>query len=124
MAATDPLGPVLVDAQGRTLYVFEGDTSTASTCYDDCAAALPPLTTKGLPVAGPGADEGLLGTTVRTDGTVQVLYNGRPLYLCAADTAAGESFGQEQSRFGSYWYAADASGHSVKVSAAPPDPTH
>ncbi|MEV4612654.1 hypothetical protein AB0K43_08635 [Kitasatospora sp. NPDC049258] len=124
VASADPLGPVLVDAQGRTLYVFEGDTTTMSTCYEACAAALPPLTTKGVPVAGQGADEGLLGTTVRADGTIQVLYNGRPLYLCAEDTAAGEALGHDLTRFGGLWYAADASGHPVKTPAQAVDSTN
>ncbi|WP_371495891.1 hypothetical protein OG871_09485 [Kitasatospora sp. NBC_00374] len=123
VASSNRLGPVLVDAQGRTLYVFEGDSTTMSTCYDDCASALPPLTTKGFPVAGPGADDGLLGTSLRADGTFQVLYNGRPLYLCAEDTSAGEVSGQELNRFGSIWYAADASGHSVKAPAPAEDST-
>ncbi|MFJ1708295.1 hypothetical protein [Kitasatospora sp. NPDC088346] len=119
VASTDRLGQVLVDGQGRTLYVFEGDSTTMSTCYDACASALPPLTTKSFPVAGPGADDGLLGTSLRADGSYQVLYNGRPLYLCAEDTSTGDAYGQEVNRFGSTFYAADASGHSVKASAAP-----
>ncbi|MER8184833.1 hypothetical protein [Kitasatospora sp. NPDC094015] len=124
VAGAGSLGPVLVDAQGRTLYVFEGDTSTMSTCYEACAAALPPLTTAGVPVAGSGADEGLLGTSVRADGAVQVLYNGRPLYLCAEDTAAGDVLGHSLTRFGGLWYAADASGHPVTTAAPAEDSTN
>ena len=58
------LGNVLVDGRGRTLYLFEKDKGTASTCYGACASVWPPLTTgakakaSGLPAlasAPPGA---------------------------------------------------------------------
>src|SRR6185295_15871322 len=39
------LGNVLVDGRGRTLYLFEKDKGTASTCYGACASVWPPLTT-------------------------------------------------------------------------------
>jgi len=38
------------------------------------------LTTSGQPVAGPGVNASLLGTTQRKDGSVEVVYNGHPLY--------------------------------------------
>jgi hypothetical protein len=65
------LGTVLVNAQGRTLYLFKKDTGTASTCYGGCAAAWPPLTAKKA-VAGTGVDSAKLGTTKRNDGTIEV----------------------------------------------------
>ncbi|MFD9128476.1 hypothetical protein [Kitasatospora sp. NPDC059571] len=103
------LGPILVDKQGRTLYLFDGDASTSSTCYADCAAAWPPLTTAGFPVAGSGVDDGLLGMAPRTDGPAQVLYKGHPLYYNALDTAAGDAGGQQIDQ----WYAVDALGDKV-----------
>ncbi|MGI5231829.1 hypothetical protein [Actinoallomurus sp. CA-142502] len=36
------LGKILVDGQGRTLYLFEADKGTKSTCYGACARAWPP----------------------------------------------------------------------------------
>ena len=76
-AAVDVLssryGQVLVDGQGRALYLFAADTTTQSTCYDACATAWPPmLADKGTPVgAMHGASTSLTGTTTRKDGTLQ-----------------------------------------------------
>ena len=84
--ASSLLGRILVDGGGRTLYLFEKDTSGTSTCDGACAAIWPPLTTKGGPVAGDGAVAAKLGTTERTDGKTEVTYNGHPLYYYAGDT--------------------------------------
>ena len=40
--ARTKLGTVLVDGQGRTLYLFEQDKGPTSTCYGACASAWPP----------------------------------------------------------------------------------
>ena len=61
--ASSDLGKILVDAQGRTLYLWEADTGTASTCSGACASAWPPLTTTGQPMAGSGVSASKLGTT-------------------------------------------------------------
>jgi predicted lipoprotein with Yx(FWY)xxD motif len=91
-ASTD-LGTVLVDADGMTLYLFDPDAQGASSCYDDCAANWPPLTADD-PTAGAGVDSALLGTTERDDGTVQVTYDGWPLYRWAGDEQPGDTTGQ------------------------------
>jgi len=87
----------LVDCKGMALYVTTDDTpnSGASTCADDCATEWPPLTvTDGTtPMAGEGVDESLLSTITRDDGTLQVTYNGWPLYLFTGDTAPGDTTG-------------------------------
>jgi predicted lipoprotein with Yx(FWY)xxD motif len=55
-------------------------------CRGVCAAVpWPPVLTSGLPQAGPGVDQDALGTIVRPDGTRQVTYKGRPVYLFYAD---------------------------------------
>lgn len=92
--ADSSLGEILVDAEGMTLYMFDPDEQGASTCYDDCAAAWPPLVVDSDPVAGEGVDESLLGTVERDDGSMQVTYNDWPLYYWAEDEAAGDTTGQ------------------------------
>lgn len=101
------LGDVLVDATGRTLYLFTPDTGGTSTCYGQCATAWPPLLTSGTPVAGSGVDASLLGTTTRTDGSVQVTYAGHPLYYFAKDSAPGQTNGEG---VGGVWYAVSPAG--------------
>jgi predicted lipoprotein with Yx(FWY)xxD motif len=107
------LGPVLVDGNGRTLYLFENDTSTASTCAGDCATFWPPLITVGKPVAGDGALASELGTTERTDGKTEVSYHGHPLYYYVGDTKAGDTTGQGLDLFGAEWTALSAAGAEI-----------
>jgi predicted lipoprotein with Yx(FWY)xxD motif len=66
--ATTKLGKVLVDARGRTLYLFEADKGPKSACGGACASVWPPLTSTGRPTAGPGVTASKLGTTKRSDG--------------------------------------------------------
>jgi len=106
-------GKFLVDGQGRTIYLFEADKSTASTCSGACAAAWPPVTASGMPMAGSGVSQSLLGTTKRADGTEQVTYNGHPLYYFAADTSAGMTTGQGSKAFGAGWYVLNAKGSKI-----------
>src|SRR4051812_2976180 len=56
------LGNILVDAQGRTLYLFQKDTGTTSTCTGACATFWPPLIAPGAPTTGSGANASLIGT--------------------------------------------------------------
>jgi predicted lipoprotein with Yx(FWY)xxD motif len=87
-------GDVLVDADGMTLYVFDPDEQGPSTCDGDCAASWPPLVVDGDPGAGAGVDAALVGTVDRDDGTVQVTYDGWPLYRWVADGTPGDATGQ------------------------------
>jgi predicted lipoprotein with Yx(FWY)xxD motif len=111
--ASTNLGDVLVNSAGRTLYLFQKDTGTQSACTSACAAAWPPLLDKGKATVGSGADASKLGTTTRSDGTVQVTYNGHPLYLYVGDTKAGDTTGQGSTGFGAPWYALSPTGSAV-----------
>jgi predicted lipoprotein with Yx(FWY)xxD motif len=112
--ATSKLGKILVDSKGLTLYLFAADTGMSSTCSGACAAAWPPLTTKGKPTAGTGVKASLLGTTKRSDGTLEVTYGGHPLYYYAGDTAAGQTTGQALPQFGAPWYVVGTDGKAIK----------
>ncbi len=108
------LGKILVDGSGRTLYLFEKDKGTTSSCYGACAGAWPPYTTTGAPQAGSGASAALLGTTTRTGGTTEVTYHGHPLYYYAADSKAGDTNGQGVKAFGAEWYVLSSAGDKVE----------
>ncbi|MFD4762193.1 hypothetical protein ACFWOJ_25985 [Streptomyces sp. NPDC058439] len=112
-AASSPLGTILVDGKGRTLYLWVADTTSKSNCSGECAKEWPPLTVSGEPVAGKGVKAGLLGTTKRGDGSREVTYNGHPLYYFAGDRKAGESNGQGVNDSGAKWYVLDTSGNKV-----------
>ncbi|HEV8652960.1 MAG TPA: hypothetical protein VG276_27120 [Actinomycetes bacterium] len=108
------LGTILVDGSGRTLYLFEKDKGTTSSCYGACASAWPPYTTSGGPQAGSGASAALLATTTRTDGKTEVTYHSHPLYYYAADSKAGDTNGQGVKAFGAEWYVLSAAGDKVE----------
>lgn len=108
------LGTYLVDAKGRSLYLFEKDKSTKSTCYDACAKAWPPLLTTGKPKAAGKAKASLLGTSKRKDGTTMVTYKGHPLYYFIQDKRAGQTKGQGVDGFGAEWYVLAPSGHKIE----------
>jgi predicted lipoprotein with Yx(FWY)xxD motif len=102
--AKGSLGPILIDSEGRTLYLWQADTGAKSTCTGACASAWPPLVTTGKPTAGSGVRSSLLATTNRADGTKQVTYNGHPLYRFEGDTAPRQTNGQGSTGFGAPWY--------------------
>ena len=112
LGKNDKLGSFLVDDKGMTLYLFTKDTPNTSNCYDKCATAWPPLLTTGQPAAGEGVDASLLGTTQRTDGTIQVTYNGWPLYYYPKDKAPGDVTGQD---VGDVWFVVSATGEQVST---------
>jgi predicted lipoprotein with Yx(FWY)xxD motif len=114
VSEVDGLGKILVDSKGRTVYLFENDTGPTSTCFGACASAWPPVTETGMPSAGTGVMESMLGTTKRPDGTMQVTYNGHPLYLYQGDSKPGDTTGQNVDGFGAEWYVLSPEGNKVE----------
>ena len=106
--AASTLGSILVDGDGNTLYLFTPDEQGASVCYDECAAAWPPLVDDFA--AGDGLDATLLSTAPRTDGTDQITYNGWPLYYFANDAAPGDVNGQAAN---DVWYVLSPEGDGI-----------
>jgi predicted lipoprotein with Yx(FWY)xxD motif len=109
------IGQVLVNSQGRTLYLFKADQGTKSACTGACAGAWPPLLVTGKPTVGSGVNASLLGTTTRPEGTTQLTYNAHPLYLFSQDQRAGETNGQGVSAFGAAWFALNLAGNQVSA---------
>jgi predicted lipoprotein with Yx(FWY)xxD motif len=111
---------ILADGEGRSLYVFDGDTqgqgdaAPVSACRNECAAAWPPFTTTGDPVGDEGVTATLIGTLQREDGSVQVTYNGWPLYYFSGDKESGDTEGEEEEAFGSDWYLLDPDGETIE----------
>ncbi|WP_051817000.1 hypothetical protein [Kitasatospora sp. NRRL B-11411] len=118
LASAGSLGPILVDAQGRTLYLYGADTTVHASCLDECAKSWPPVTTPGFPLAGPGVDDGLLGAAALPDGTAQVLYKGHPLYRYTGDHGPGETAGHTVAGPGGTFYAVTSLGDPVGVDIA------
>ncbi len=112
--ADSDLGSIRVDAEGNTLYLFNNDTGSESTCYQDCASNWPALEADGEPTAGEGIDQELLATTERTDDTTQVTYNDHPLYYFAGDESPGDTNGQN---VGDVWFVVSPEGGALTAAA-------
>ena len=117
------LGQILVSSNGHTLYMFAKDKNGKSSCSGSCAKFWPPYLQHGKATAGPGVKLSLLGTTRRSNGSLQVTYNKHPLYGFALDKKAGQTNGEGNVAFGGKWYAVSARGTAVVKKAPTPSPT-
>ena len=108
------LGRIIVDGQGRTLYLFEKDMRGRSACSGSCAVYWPPLLTRGKPLASSGAKQSLLGTIRRPNGSHQVTYAGHPLYRFVEDTKRGQTRGEGSQLFGAGWDAVSPTGKKIE----------
>jgi predicted lipoprotein with Yx(FWY)xxD motif len=116
------LGEVLVSSKGHTLYMFMKDKNGKSSCSGSCAKFWPPYLQHGKATAGSGVKASLLGTTRRSNGSMQITYKRHPLYAFALDKKAGQTNGEGQVAFGGKWYAVSAKGTAV-LQAPSPSPT-
>jgi predicted lipoprotein with Yx(FWY)xxD motif len=111
-AVGSQFGRIVADGRGQAFYMFARETSKTSRCYGACAKAWPPVLAKGTPRAGAGARKGLLGTTKRRNGTLQVTYAGHPMYYFQGDSP-GVVKCQGVSEFGGLWLVVKPSGAAV-----------
>jgi len=90
--------PAVAGSNGMTVYAFAKDVANSGTsaCTATCITTWPALTVAAgtTPTVGAGAT-GTIGTITRPDsnGTLQVTYNGVPLYFFSGDHAVGDSNG-------------------------------
>ncbi|MCI3275105.1 COG4315 family predicted lipoprotein [Streptomyces cylindrosporus] len=108
--ADSPLGKILVDGGGRTLYLFteDGRNTNSMNCDAACVKLWPHM--EGKPRAGSGIDANLVGST-KGGAKPQVTYAGHPLYYYAEDRSAGDLKGQGIDKI---WYVVNAQGAAVK----------
>jgi predicted lipoprotein with Yx(FWY)xxD motif len=111
--ANENLGKILINSQGHTLYLFQRDSGTKSTCTGACAVDWPPLRATGKPTVAGGADASIVATTPRSDGRPQVTYKGHPLYLFSGDQNPNDTSGQGVNAFGGLWYVLSSSGNEI-----------
>ena len=103
-------GTMLFNEKKQAIYIWEREGSEKPECYGDCAEAWPPVLTDGKPQATGGVNSSLLGTTARTDGSIQVTYNGHPLYYYAHE-APSEVKCHNISTHGGLWWVIQPSGN-------------
>ena len=108
--ATGSDGQYLADASGRAVYMLEGDAE----CVGDCLAAWPPVVVAtATPTVGSSLQSGLVSTVERDDGTLQLTYNGHPLYYYNRDTGAGMAMGQDVTDDFGEWYLVGPTGLAI-----------
>ena len=119
-AANSPLGEIVVDADGMTVYVFDKDTAgtDSSACTDDCAKLWPPVTTTAEPIQIVDVP-GTVGTITSAKGDTQLTLNGLPLYTYRPDARQGDMTGQGVDH---EWWAVRPSGEKITAPAPTPSP--
>jgi predicted lipoprotein with Yx(FWY)xxD motif len=113
--AQTPVGKALVDANGRTLYLFALDQPNVSRLSAAGQSVWPPFTSAVAPAAKGGASAAQIAVI---PATKQVTYNGHPLYYYVGDQHTGQTAGQGLNEFGARWYVLSASG-AANTSTAP-----
>ena len=95
MSSNTALGSFVTAAtNGMTLYTYKNDTVGESNCTDTCATTWPPYTvTSADNLSAVAGLSGTVGTITRGDGSLQVTYNGLPLYFYSQDTQEGDTNG-------------------------------
>jgi predicted lipoprotein with Yx(FWY)xxD motif len=106
----DPFGTFLTDSTGKTLYIFDRDTTATSACAGQCATTWPPLLLPagaGTSIPPPAGASGALTVSPRPDGSgSQVVWNGKPLYRYSGDVNPGDTTGDG---VGGTWHIAKVS---------------
>jgi predicted lipoprotein with Yx(FWY)xxD motif len=107
-------GTYLVDAKGRTLYLFEADKPNKSNCNSACLSIWPAFGAAGKPpVANGAALADKLGITAPGQGGRLVTYNTHPLYYYVGDKKPGDTTGQGLDQFGGKWYVVNPAGEKI-----------
>ncbi|MDX2967985.1 hypothetical protein PWY87_11385 [Kribbella solani] len=114
-ASVGSLGTVVVDGNGRTVYVFDKDTKNKSNCEGGCLAQWPAVAAGTGTPRLTGISPSLVGSITRSDGTKQLTINGMPIYLFARDTQAGQANGQA---FGGIWWVIGPDGKKITTKAS------
>lgn len=108
--ATTSLGKVVVDGQGRTVYMLTADHGGHSTCSTACLQYWPPV--------APGKASGLgakVGATSTTSGGQTATVGQWPVYTYVGDQKPGDVTGEGIANFGGTWYAVSPNGTPVKA---------
>ncbi len=122
------VGTVLVNGDGRTLYLLTSEQGGKLTCTDDngCTKVWPDTelpTGVTAATAGTGVDASKLGTIKGSSGSLYVTYAGWPLYTFAHDSGPGTANGEGLKSFGGTWETLAPSGTPVVPTASPASTT-
>ena len=111
--ASTSLGQVLVDAQGRTVYLLTADSPNHSSCSSACLQYWPPV----APGSSAASVTAKVASTTTTGGQKIATAGGWPLYTFIQDQKPGDVSGEGVHSFGGVWYAVSPSGQPVTSGA-------
>ena len=123
VATADGGGTYLTDSAGNAVYMIEDDPE-GDACVGDCLETWPPVLVADVQPTvdvSMNLDPALLGTIERADGTMQVTYNGFPLYRYAADTGANRIAGHGIEDQWGHWYLLGPTGAEFEMSGTTAD---
>jgi predicted lipoprotein with Yx(FWY)xxD motif len=109
-AASTPLGRIVVDSRGRTVYEFTADSKGHSACAAACLAYWPIVAAPAtMPSSLPGIS-GRLASITRANGARQLTLGGMPMYTFSGDAKPGQVNGQGSTGSGAKWWVVSPSG--------------
>jgi predicted lipoprotein with Yx(FWY)xxD motif len=110
---------ILVNPSGRTLYHLRPESAHHIICTGACTKLWPPLLVHSRStrlIAATGV-HGRLSLVRRPNGTLQVAFDGQPLYTFARDHRRGDVNGQD---FAGVWFVLPARASQRPVPTTPP----
>lgn len=118
---TGEYGPYITDSNRQALYLLEGEAAGETDCYAACAQVWRPfIAPQGSPAdADPGVQANLIVTIRRQNGSMQVTYNGHPLYYYVRDLGPGQTAGQDVTDAWGEWYLVTPEGRPLKHGSKP-----
>jgi predicted lipoprotein with Yx(FWY)xxD motif len=116
--ASSPEGTILVDGQGRTVYLFAADAPGKSNCSASCLSYWPIVTAPATLPASVSGVNATLGVLTRSDGSKQLTVNGWPVYTYAGDTGPGSQSGQGKNLSGGLWWVVSPAGAPITTSGS------
>jgi predicted lipoprotein with Yx(FWY)xxD motif len=108
-----PLGSILVDSAGKTIYFFAIDSPNHSACTGACLSYWPIVTAPTtIPTSVPGVTA-KLGSFTRPDGKKQLTINSLPVYTFSLDSGPGKTSGQGKNLNGGLWWVVSPAGTPI-----------
>lgn len=108
--ASTSLGKVVVDGQGRTVYMLSADSKNHATCDASCQHYWPPT-----PAGKASGVAATVGSTALPGGGSTQTVGGWPVYTYSGDQNPGDVNGEGINEFGGIWYAVSTNGTPVKA---------
>ena len=111
--SSTPLGSILVDSAGKTIYFFAIDSPNHSACTGACLSYWPIVTAPTtIPTSVPGVTA-KLGSFTRPDGKKQLTIDSLPVYTFSADSGPGKTSGQGKNLNGGLWWVVSPAGTPI-----------